>query len=1000
MNPSDPKTYQNIAFWAWNERMEDDEIIRQIKLFHAQGFQGFFMHARAGLQASYLGKDWFRAAKTAIDTARTLGMTVWIYDEDGWPSGFAGGRVNALGEAYQIKYLKMTHEPHDVSNPSRIVAHYEKTDEGYHLTDQQGDMTIYYNVDPYYVDLLNPKVTEAFIASTHEVYKNHFKDDFGTVIKAVFTDEPQVHGAGFAWSDALPEVFYALHGYNLKDQLYRLFSDEEHRFKLDYIKAINHAFHQHYVKPLSRWCEDNGLALTGHFSAEDGLVHQSLHNGGVMPMYPSFQIPAIDYLGKRLTSPVLLKQVSSIKNQFALPYVLSETFGCAGWDVSFAELAWIWGYQAARGVNIATLHGTMYSIKGIRKRDYPAFYSYQEPWIDHVKDIFDWMANLNRQLSNGRIINRVGVLHPMMGVNAEQFFSPKQRHISNQFRVLVEALESAQIDFDLIDETLLATQGSVSDQKISFGHQAYEILIVAETTSIEPKTVQLIQDMHQAGGTVIFVNAYPTKVAGAHDPSLTKDLNTKNIPVLANREALWEKWFESLNYERVVAFKDKSGYRMAHGLVVSVVHREHEDVLYVLNTSTVDTKTTYGTYHRPASIYRINLIDGSERDVDCRVVHGQTLFELELLPMASTILVFRKTKPNSTAKHAWIENQRQRVSEMVLRLNDGNALTIDQCSYTIDGIPTKANQPTIKAVDDIYEMANRLRKDIAVTLRYVFEVKDIPRDMAMHGETEDVKSIRVNNQLVGRDVGWFVDKGIRTYDISQLITEGTNTIDFDLIIPWDQKTVDVEEIFETERNRFYRPIDIESIYLTGDFDVTYDGHIEDRHNHYRLSEGTYRIERPTPKQPLEDLTKQNLWFYRGSVDNTFDVSYDKDEQIHLKIENPSNPITVILINDRVVGTLWAPPYQVNLTPFLSKGSNEVTLRVFSSNRNLLGPHHHYRGEPLFVGVNTFKGTRGFEDFVNPDAKEVTWDHGDHVVKFALGVVWIKRFHRTTKHVGE
>ena len=41
-----------------------------------------------------------------------------------------------------------------------------------------------------YVDLMNPKVTEAFITSTHEKYASWFSGEFGKSVPGIFTDEP------------------------------------------------------------------------------------------------------------------------------------------------------------------------------------------------------------------------------------------------------------------------------------------------------------------------------------------------------------------------------------------------------------------------------------------------------------------------------------------------------------------------------------------------------------------------------------------------------------------------------------------------------------------------------------------------------------------------------------------------------------------------------------------------------------------------------------------
>ena len=86
-------SYGSIPFWSWNDRLEPDELRRQIRVMKDLGMSGFFMHARGGLETEYLSDEWFDAVAACVDEAEKLGMEAWSYDENGWPSGFAGGAL-------------------------------------------------------------------------------------------------------------------------------------------------------------------------------------------------------------------------------------------------------------------------------------------------------------------------------------------------------------------------------------------------------------------------------------------------------------------------------------------------------------------------------------------------------------------------------------------------------------------------------------------------------------------------------------------------------------------------------------------------------------------------------------------------------------------------------------------------------------------------------------------------------------------------------------------
>ena len=49
------------------------------------------MHSRSGLITEYLGDEWFKLINAVADEGARQGMEVWLYYEDRWPSGSAGG---------------------------------------------------------------------------------------------------------------------------------------------------------------------------------------------------------------------------------------------------------------------------------------------------------------------------------------------------------------------------------------------------------------------------------------------------------------------------------------------------------------------------------------------------------------------------------------------------------------------------------------------------------------------------------------------------------------------------------------------------------------------------------------------------------------------------------------------------------------------------------------------------------------------------------------------
>ena len=104
VNP--PKQFRPIPLWSWNARLCKEKTARQIAQMEEAGIGGVVIHARGGLRTGYMGHEWMENIRTAAAACQRRGMAAWCYDENGWPSGSAGGLVSGMGGKYQQKYLR------------------------------------------------------------------------------------------------------------------------------------------------------------------------------------------------------------------------------------------------------------------------------------------------------------------------------------------------------------------------------------------------------------------------------------------------------------------------------------------------------------------------------------------------------------------------------------------------------------------------------------------------------------------------------------------------------------------------------------------------------------------------------------------------------------------------------------------------------------------------------------------------------------------------------
>ena len=85
--------YRGAPFWAWNCKMNKEMLQEQIEVMKEMGFGGFHMHSRTGMEHEYMGEEFMQLVADCVDKAKQEGMLAWLYDEDRYPSGFAGGYV-------------------------------------------------------------------------------------------------------------------------------------------------------------------------------------------------------------------------------------------------------------------------------------------------------------------------------------------------------------------------------------------------------------------------------------------------------------------------------------------------------------------------------------------------------------------------------------------------------------------------------------------------------------------------------------------------------------------------------------------------------------------------------------------------------------------------------------------------------------------------------------------------------------------------------------------
>jgi hypothetical protein len=423
---------------------------------HRVGFGGVFIHPRPGMITEYLGPRWFELVRHIIAECRRLGMEPALYDENSYPSGFAGGHVparipdavvRAVSPVFgtgpvDVPVFPMKLYRYDGDQVGETVSREAITDgdSWVAFVEKIMEPTAWHGGFPY-VSLLDPQVMPAFLEITHERYRAELNDDEWNSLRAIFTDEPHLpaenHGswsAGLHFTPWVRASFKKRCGYDLVEKLPGLYwnSEESAAVRFDYYETLHALFVTHWAKPLENWCDEHSLPLTGHYLEHDWPCPYA--TPGHMHLLKYMQWPGTDLLetylleghdggdpqnlaatlpGREAQALFFLRQAQSVANQFGKERVSCESWGAGGNDSAPADWLRIGRFLIVHGVNLLVPHIAPVTIRGSRKTDHPQFFSEVTACFDHLKPMNDEFGTLCEWTTRGRMENRILLVDPL-----------------------------------------------------------------------------------------------------------------------------------------------------------------------------------------------------------------------------------------------------------------------------------------------------------------------------------------------------------------------------------------------------------------------------------------------------------------------------------------------------------------------------------------------------------------------------------------------------------
>ncbi len=456
----------------------------------------------------------------AVEACRDIGLIVWIYDEEGYPSGAAGGLVlkrNPAFEAIALTYDKSQPEPFSL----RPAYEYTHASNNFYAARR-------------YPNLIDDRAVKCFIEITHGAYWRHLKEHFGKTIRALFTDEPSLMAVNIGplpdsvrknvrvvdrldenvkplpsvpWVHDLPEQYRKQYGQDLlavRKSLFEGNDKPDHDVRRRFWSLISDLVTERYFGQLQDWAHAHGVASSGHTLWEETPLHHVPLEGNALKALGRMDIPGLDLLnsgpeaviyngwltaGLPASAAILngrrkvMTEVSDFSQRMAGK-------GPASLELMQAAAAW----QAALGVTEFTL-----------------YYSHAERSAGDYRAYCDFVGRLNAVLREARPAPEVLLYYPIYDLWAEyipvaekltlQSQSKRMQQIQKSFLELGQRMVRRQISFAVVDHELLAG-AEVRDSDLIIGPQRFQALVLPAGVDLPKPAAKKLERFEDAGGQV------------------------------------------------------------------------------------------------------------------------------------------------------------------------------------------------------------------------------------------------------------------------------------------------------------------------------------------------------------------------------------------------------------------------------------------------------------------------------------------------------------------
>ena len=466
-------------------------------------------------------ENWNKLA-TAVQACRDLGMVVWIYDELGYPSGGAGGLVVKKNPAFEAQELAYDASKED---PFVIRPAYEHT----HASNN-------YHAARRYANLIDDRAAACFINVTHNAYYQRLKPFFGNTIQAMFTDEPSLIAVNIGqipeevrkrvkvvdaidpnvkllprvpWCYDMPQRYQERFGEDLIPQRRSLFignSEEDRRVRRQFWSLVADLIADRYFGALESWCEERGVASSGHSLWEEQVLHHVPLEGNGLKCLGRMQIPGLDLLTSDPSAVIHSGWMTA-----ALPASAARLNGGRRVMTEVSDFSQKMGGQGPVGVPEMQATAAWQATWDVT--EFTLYYSPRDRSVEDYCQYGDFVGRVNAILKPATPDPETLLYYPIYDCWAEYLpvaeplrlpsQSPRAQQLVSSFLQMGQKLQRSQIPFTLTDHENLAAAEVGDDGTLRMAKNQYRTLVLPVDVALPEEAAKVVEQFVAKGGRVV-----------------------------------------------------------------------------------------------------------------------------------------------------------------------------------------------------------------------------------------------------------------------------------------------------------------------------------------------------------------------------------------------------------------------------------------------------------------------------------------------------------------